>query len=101
MIGKWNGEQNYLDKNLLKMTKEAEYTQKILSQLVDIFSDECDNYIRKEDILEEDHATDFFHAITLASGLLYNRLTGDNVDALGYNHIANRLICQKSKVSKD
>lgn len=80
---------------------QATYAVKLANQIAAIFDEECENFIDKNDLLDENKATDFFHALTCAAHMFYTSLTGDKVDVLGYNHIANRLILQNSKVEKN
>ena len=56
--------------------------------------------IGMEELQEGDNLTDFFHATAnLAPAMVYGNITGNNVDVLEFNHIANRLIYQ-NKVNK-
>ncbi len=83
------------------MTKEQEYTEKIYRQISQLFEDDCENRINKDDFDNDKNSTIFFHCLsTLAPGMLYNFITGNDVDSLGFNHIANRLTFQFSKKSK-
>jgi len=44
--------------------------------------------------LEEENLTDDFTAMIMAVHLLYVSITGDDVDLIGFSHIANRLVFQ-------
>jgi hypothetical protein len=84
------------------MSKENEYFQKILNQVRAMFEDDCDNYINPDELAEGDNATDFFHALaTLMPCYMYTNLSGEEVDMLGFHHIANRIIVQKSTQLKE
>lgn len=45
--------------------------------------------------LEERSITDDFTAMVYAQWLMYKRVTGDDIDILGFTHIVNRLVVQK------
>lgn len=81
--------------------KQLEYTKIITMHLGDLFKSTSENFIDKNDFNEDDNATDFFYALNAASSFLYDSLTGDSVDLLGYNHICNRLICQNNQRDKN
>jgi hypothetical protein len=77
------------------MGKEYQYAAKLQAQIIDMFSEESENYINKEEFLDQENATAFIHALAnLVPALLYNQLTGESQDLLGVNHIANRLCHQ-------
>jgi hypothetical protein len=82
-------------------TQENIYATKILDQLSEMLNNpECENYIDKEEFLDDDNVTAFMHALAnLAPNIVYRSLTSDEVDSLGFNHIANRLAFQFSKRS--
>ena len=44
--------------------------------------------------LKEENLTDDFTAMIMAVHLLYVSITGDDVDLIGFSHIANRLVFQ-------
>lgn len=76
------------------MTKEMKYAALINDKVAELFS-EADGDLSLKDL----DATAFFHAFaTLAPCFMYGKITGQQVDALGFNHIANRLIMQFSDV---
>ncbi len=83
--------------------KAAEYAVKISHQVAEMLQNkDCPNYIGIDTLEEEDTVTEFMYELsTLAPAYIYQELTGDNVDALGFNHIANRLVFQFSKLVKD
>jgi hypothetical protein len=50
------------------------------------------------DFDDENNATAFLHALAnVVSCNIYKKLTNDNTDILGFNHIANRLVYQFTK----
>jgi hypothetical protein len=75
-----------------------EYEVKILSQIQEIITNpDCDNYIN----LTEEGAdpTAFFHALAnVAPAMLYNHVTAEDLDVLSFNHVANRLVHQYTKL---
>ncbi len=51
-----------------------------------------------QELAEGENATAFFHALsTIMPCNMYNKMTGNDEDVLGYNHITNRLCFQFSK----
>lgn len=49
--------------------------------------------------MKEDGLTEDFTAMIYAQWVLYRRVTGDDIDILGFTHVANRLVFQQ--VMKD
>ena len=75
--------------------KWIEYAMKLTAHLEEIFNEDCENFIDKKEFSEGDNATDFIHALAnVVPYIVFNEITGDNKDQLGFNHIANRLIVQ-------
>jgi|GEM_PF-3900297 len=68
------------------------FAHQIIEALADtIFNEDSEHHIN----MEEDELTDFIHAMaTVAPSDIYRKITGDQVDNLGFNHIANRLCVQ-------
>jgi len=61
-----------------------------------------DGTISAEELNEGDNMTEFIHAAAnVAPAILYTRLSGDQVDYLGFNHIANRLCFQFTDHGKE
>lgn len=59
---------------------------------------ESDYKIPLSDFDDEDKATAFLHALAnVVPCDIYKKLTQDDIDILGFNHIANRLIFQFTK----
>lgn len=68
--------------------------QGAISQMLDADS-ESDYKISLSDFEDEDKATAFLHALAnIVPCNIYKTLTQDEVDILGFNHIANRLVYQ-------
>lgn len=72
---------------------ENKIFSKILSAINDVLNDEDnDNYI---DLKEED-GTEFFYILgAFIPSVVYNELTGNNLNLLDFNHLMNTLIVQK------
>lgn len=51
--------------------------------------------------LEEDELTEDFTAMVYAVYVMYKQLTDDDVDFIGFTHLANRLAIQHLMVPKD
>ena len=59
---------------------------------------ESEYKISLSDFDDEDKATAFLHALAnVVPCSIYRKLTKDDVDILGFNHIANRLVFQFTK----
>jgi len=73
----------------------------ILSQKVgELFDDDSysDLKIDKDELLDDDNLTQFFHALANAMPAnVYNKFTGDDKNYLQFNHLANQLVFQYSK----
>lgn len=63
-----------------------------------MFDEDCENHISLDDFDEEGTANAFMHAMaTLAPSVVYKKLTREEIDSIGFNHIANRLCFQFGK----
>ena len=83
-------------------SKQQEYTEKILDQLQQLFSEENENKINISELEDNTNASDFFHALAnLAPTVVYTKLTQKEVGTLDFNHIANRLCFQNCFVKQD
>lgn len=72
-----------------------EYTHKLLAHLSEMLTDEESiNHIDLAELSEEDNLTHFIHALTCASTMLFNKLTGSELNWLEFNHTANSLLFQ-------
>jgi hypothetical protein len=78
------------------MSKEQQFALKITQAVAQVFEEDSENYIGMEEIAE--NANDFMYALScLVPTYYYNKLTNVRTDALGVNHIANRLCFQYGK----
>lgn len=73
-----------------------EIAVKLLANLSEQLNDEDnENYIN----LKEIDLTDFFHALSnIVPSYVYNKYTGSDKNNLEFNHIANQLCFQFSKI---
>ena len=84
------------------MEKQDQYAIKIMAQLQEMFDENCENYIDINELAEGDNATDFTHALaTIAPAMIVGKLMNQEFDALGFNHMANRICAQKSNFVKE
>lgn len=82
-----------------KVEKYDEYAVKVMGCLSQLFDEESDYSIDLGEL--EENMTEVFHAIAnIAPTLLYNKISGEKQDQLGFNHIANRLVYQFTKKEK-
>ena len=81
--------------------KSIEYAAKILAQIQEIFDEDSDNYIDVKELSEGNNLTEFMHALAnLAPNMVYSKFTGDDVNSLEFNHLANKLCFQFSEKAK-
>ena len=80
-----------------KHDKATEYARRISMKICEVFEDpESEYYISKDEILEGDNITDFFHALgNIAPYSIYLTLTGNEHDQISFNHLCNRLLVQQ------
>lgn len=78
-------------------TKANHYAATILSALSEVLDEQID----LKELEEGDNLTDFFHALSnLVPNSVYNSITGENINILQFNHIANSLCFQYGKSVK-
>lgn len=69
--------------------KWMQYAAQINDKIVELLQDEID--MESEDF----DGTQFFHALaTACPTILYNKLTGNELEMLEFNHLANRMCFQ-------
>jgi len=84
------------------MGKQEQYAVKIICQIQAMFDEDCENYIDLNELAEGENATLFTHALaTIAPAMIVGKLTHQEFDALGFNHMANRLCAQFSNFVKE
>lgn len=68
-----------------------------VTALTDVYKDEDEreaDFLPKLD-LKEETITEDFTCMIYALMVIYERITNDNMDALGFTHLCNRLIFQQ------
>lgn len=68
-----------------------------VTALTDVYKDEDEreaDFLPKLD-LKEETITEDFTCMIYALMVIYKRITNDNMDALGFTHLCNRLIFQQ------
>lgn len=84
-----------------KDEKWIQYSAKILGAITDMFDEENEYQIDKEELLQGDNLTEFFHALAnVAPAHIFNKFTGSDKNYLEFNHIANQLCFQYSNKSE-
>lgn len=84
------------------MDKQNQYAIKIMCQIQAMFDKDCENYIDLNELAEGDNASYFTHALaTIAPAVIIGKLTNQEFDSLGFNHMANRLAAQFSNFVKE
>ena len=79
-------------------SKEFQYATLLIGAIGEMFQGDSDFSIDEEDLMEDDNLTHFFQALAnVAPTHLYNKLTGENVNQLEFNHVANRLCFQYAR----
>jgi hypothetical protein len=83
--------------------KEFEYAAIISDKLMELFDEDSDGLtISKEDIEKGDNGTHFIHALAnIVPTSFFNRFTKSDKNTLEFNHIANQLVFQYSKIRED
>lgn len=78
--------------------KWIEYAVKIQQAVMELFDEENTYHIDIKELEKSANATAFIHALaTVIPARFYNQFTGDNVDFLEFNHIANSLCFKFSR----
>lgn len=85
-----------------KTKPHEDYAVKIMAHLQDMFDEnsECEHKINLRELVDDpEKATAFVHSLAnIVPTLIYQTLTGNSdIDLLGFNHQANRLIVQFTK----
>jgi hypothetical protein len=82
------------------LKKEHEYAMKILGAIQDILENEdSENYIGINELTDGDNLKHFLHALaTIAPCHIFNTLTSSEKTQLEFNHVANQLCFEYSKL---
>ena len=79
--------------------KHFQYAAMLGGKIAELFDEESEFHIDKDELLEGDNLAHFFHALAnLMPTFFFNELTGDSKNNLEFNHIANQLVFQYSKI---
>jgi hypothetical protein len=74
---------------------DVQYSVKLLGAIQSCFSEDSENYIDRNELLEGNNLTHFMQALAnTMPNHVYNTLTGEQVNNLEFNHIANKLVFQ-------
>lgn len=82
--------------------KETEYAIKLQEQIIQVFDSDSENFIDPNELINSDeNTTAFIHALAnMVPTRIFNKLTNDNKNTLEFNHIANHLVFQFSKIKE-
>lgn len=84
-----------------KIKKEEEYAEKLIAAVKEVFNKESEYYIGVDEIRKGNNANAFIHALaTLMPTVITNCLLTDSYDMLAFNHLANGLIMEFTKIKK-
>jgi len=75
------------------MNKHEEYTIKIACALEEVFNEDSEHFIAE---LKNVDLTAFYTAANAALGIMFNRHTGDQKNAIEFTHLLNGLAVQKA-----
>jgi Tfp pilus assembly protein PilN len=78
--------------------KSIQYAAQILEKIQELFEDE--SFV--EELQTNDNMTAFFQALANTTPTqVYNKVTGEDLNTLQFNHIANQLVFQFSVLKSD
>lgn len=77
-----------------KIDQTDQYTLIVAESIVNIFKDEEERTPVVKIDLETVDGTKFITSLIMACNYVYNKLTGQEVNSLGFTHLANQLIVQ-------
>jgi len=81
------------------MEKQFEYAVKLGMAVATVFDENSDHYIKQSDFENDDNLKAFLHALAnIVPNRMYETLTGEDKNTLEFNHIANHLVFEYSKV---
>lgn len=81
--------------------KHLQYAAMLSGKIAELFDEdsESDFHIDKQELQEGENLTHFFHALAnMMPTHIFNKITGDDKNYLEFNHIANQLVFQYSKM---
>lgn len=81
------------------MEKQFEYAVKLGMAVASVFDENSDYRINKSEFENDDNLKAFIHALAnIVPNQIYEMLTGEDKNNLEFNHIANHLVFEYSKV---
>jgi len=89
-------------KAMAKNAKHIEYAALIVSCIDQMFEEDNDFSLDKDEMAEGENLTEFIHALAnIVPNHYYNKVTGDNKAQLQFNHLANHLCFQYGTVKEE
>jgi len=84
------------------MERDIHYAVLIQSQIAEMFQEDAENRIDPKDFEDEENAKAFFHALgNIVPCRIYNQLTGNENNILEFNHVANHLVFDFTKMENE
>lgn len=86
-----------------KSNKNEYYAQMITSKIIELLDEdiESDLKITFDEFENEENFTAFIHALAnIMPTVIFNKLSGNALNNLEFNHLANRLVFQNSTLNK-
>lgn len=84
-----------------KTEKHLEYSSKLVGHFALIFDEKSDYYINPADFQDEKSLTAFVHSLAnVFPNHIFNKLTGNDINTLEFNHMANQLCFQFMTLNK-
>ena len=81
------------------MEKHIDYAVKLGMAVATVFDEKSDYHIKQSDFENDDNLKAFLHALAnIVPNQMYETLTGEDKNNLEFNHIANHLVFEYSKV---
>jgi len=82
--------------------KEHQYASLISAKILELFDSEKEGAIPDEDFNDNQNVTHFMHALAnLVPTYMYFQITGDHKTGIDFNHLANKLVFQYSKLVEE
>jgi len=83
----------------MDITKEHVYAALIAAKVLELFDSEKGGSIPDEDFETNENVSHFIHALAnLVPSYIYAEITGDAKNLIEFNHLANKLVFQYSKL---
>jgi hypothetical protein len=86
---------------MMDKKRQIQYYAKIRSALQTLFDSDSDHFIDVNDFKDPEALNDFIHCLaTRAPQFVFVKITGNELDSLEFNHVANRLILMDARGDK-